>query len=323
MVASKGTIIDEIDQLLKSPLDYVYLLWGNDDFLKSYIINRLSETFEQQKGSRAERWHFYGEIDREDDFFDHLMTGGMFATTKIIVYHNIAKLETKNHKRLLAYLKNPADTILLILTAPADSRPKWLETLSKSAHLRLIRPWTPFPSQYSQVFKQLIRQDGYTLTVEALEMLIDLTNDSLAHTMAEWEKLKLYVGERRNIDIKDVQMVVSGIKEYDIYDLVAAIAKRQKGEAIRIALYLLQRDLSIPLLIIQLYDLFVRVWAKETGERERLYSKKSQQLEAAMQAYAGADFGAIFRALRRTDLMSKTTNLKEELVVPLICEIVG
>ncbi len=320
---TKGTSLDEINQVASSKLQPVYFLWSDDDYLERYAIMRLTAAFDHLQNARVERFHFYGDEDEDSAFFDCLMTTGMFSPSKIILYRDVNKLESRYRKQLLAYLNHPSSQNLLVLTAPYEGRSKFLDELSSTKGVTTLRIWKPYPNQYKQVFRQLIADQGYQISPEALDLLISLTNDSLAHTMAEWEKILLYIGDRQQVNIQDVQVVVTRTKEYNIFDLMNAIARRDAEEAVKISLTLIQSDVSIPYIITQLYDLFANAWARNYLDLERLPKPKKELLTTIAANFNASRYGATFRALRQADLAFKSTNLKEELMVPLIYTIIG
>lgn len=323
MVGKAANILEEIENIKRAPLRPAYLIYGNDEYLEKLVTKTLCQVFRERSGSAVEHHFFYGDNDEDAAFFDQLTTFGMFSNRKIIVYRNIGKLDTQYRDRLIEYLKHLVPEVLLIMIAPADVKAKLVDTLRRMDNLAVIAVWVPTPENYPRFVSRLISGQGYEIDPEALNLLATMTNDNLSHTMAEWEKICLYVGDRKKITVQDVQIVVSGTKEYDMNDFIEAIARRDSNEAVRICLALLQADVSVPFFITQLYDLFVNTWAYGKIDLNGVFWRKKKMYEEAAKKFRSADFGAIFRALRKVDLMSKTTNLKDELMVPLIYEILG
>jgi len=66
-------------------------------------------------------------------------------------------------------------------------------------------------------------------------LLIDLVGDSAGDLAAEVEKLSLYVGDTKKIEIEDVSTVVGKSRAFNIFELQRAIGQRDEKRAHEIA----------------------------------------------------------------------------------------
>jgi len=325
MQVSRTVFIDEMVKIEQGNLHPVYLLWGGDLYLEDEAINSICQAFSQSATGRPEKMIYYAEIDKDREFVDSLFSIGFFANRRIVIYKNINKLESGLRPRLLNFITNPGLNTLLIMTASGEGKSTLVDKLRDiSKNIRVISTWTPRPDSFSEFVRRHLERINYQITDEALSLLISLTNDALSHTIAELEKLLIYIDDRKTIEEADVRLLVGGDKEYDMGDFILAVAERDIAESVHIGLTLIRTNNSLPYFITQMYDLFSSIWDYEGHGQKEKFWKKQKCIEAGIKKYRGADFGVIFAKLRDVDLKSKSLNLsQEELLIPLLYDIIA
>lgn len=322
-----ANILDELEKLKPDQLASVYLLSVKDLYLEQETINTLSMLFSQKVNSAVEKKIFRDEDDQDQTFIQSLSNLEMFASYQIVVYKNIHKLSTSYQTLLLQYLKNPAKTTLLILTADSKSRSNFLGSIKNHSLVQTLAIWTPWTSEFPGIIVKQFAKNGYQIEPEALDALADSTNDSLAHTFSEIEKLMIYLGERTLVTAADVRRVGGGEKTYQMADFIHAIAEQNHSQSIQICLNLIETGATTPFFVSALFNFFINVWAYQqihkNAQNSTYQSKKSlKQYKLATAKYHNHDFASLFRDLLDTDLKAKSTSLTaNDLMIPLICNI--
>src|SRR5207245_229453 len=79
---------------------------------------------------------------------------------------------------------------------------------------------------------EMAKELGVALDSEAAEELSEILNGELAAIRTELEKLAAYVGERKRIEIADVELLVVSAKKYSVWDLAEILAARQPARAL-------------------------------------------------------------------------------------------
>lgn len=325
MKASRAGFLSELQKIEQGDLNPVYLLWGGDLYLEDQAINSIYQAYSQQEGGGTEKLIFYGEIDKDREFIDSLFSIGFFATRRVIIYKNIGKMESNLRTRLFKFIENPGQNTLLIMTTGGEGKSSLVEQIKKMTKtVKTISTWTPDPKFFSEFVRRHLNQKNYEITDEALNLLILLTDDSLSHTIAELEKLLIYIDDRKTIEEADVRLLIGGDKEYDMWEFVMAVAERDIRNAVKIGLALIRTNTTIPYFITQLYEFFSSIWDYEGHGQKEQFWKKQKCVKAGLKNYRNADFGMIFAKLRDVDLKSKSVNLyPEDLLIPLLYDIIS
>ena len=308
----------ELEKIQKRRIENVYLLQGNDLFMKQEFVRSL---FNADSGSEKKVYH--GNQNEDVEFLDNLMSFGLFASKKIMVYYDIDKFTTKYKNKVLKYLEKPEKTTTMVLITEKGNL-KFVKDIAKLA--KNMKVWTPFPNQYVDFVNRQIQRMGMDATGEAINLLASITNDSLSHTFAEFEKVLINTGTGRKITAEDIKKVVGGEKKYSMRDFIDAIGNKNFYKAIEICEALVQMGTSTPFFIISLYSFFNDMYICLVEDVNILFSynwQKKKQISSSIGNYRKASFEKIFDHLNVTDLKGKSTGLSTlELIVPLIYEII-
>jgi DNA polymerase-3 subunit delta len=325
MKASRPGFLNEIAEIEKGNLSPVYLLYGGDLYLEDEAIKTICESYAQGGKGCPENRVYYGEIDSDRDFIDGLFCIGFFAARQIMIYKNIGKLDANWRPRLLKFIANPDRNTLLVMTAGSEGKSTLVDKLKKDTQkVKTISTWTPDPDRFGDFIRRHLERTDTVIDDDALKLLVSLTDDALSHTIAELEKLLIYIGDSKSIKEADVRLLVGGDKEYDMQNFIDAVARRDLNDSVKIGLALIRANNSIPYFITQLFDLFSAIWDYDGHGRTEKFWKKANCYQAGRNNYRVADFPAIFTRLREADLQSKSLNLSaEEILVPLLYDIIA
>jgi DNA polymerase-3 subunit delta len=108
-------------------------------------------------------------------------------------------------------------------------------------------------SVLAEMMREMLKTSNKSMTQSAYPALFEMTGFDLRAFTSNLEKLISYVGDRKEITIKDVETVLQRTKEDPIYELTGALADR-KPEA---ALFFLDSILSAGIHPLQIFSALV------------------------------------------------------------------
>ena len=320
---------DEILLIDQGNLRPVYLLWGGEYFLEEQAIQALFSAFAGTDPASVERKNFYGDDRKDEPFIQSLVNFGMFAPRQFLTYKNIQKLNVSHRKSLQRYIDSPDPNILLILTADNETKSSLVDQLKKSKSIKTIYSFTPEPEQFAGIVRTALARRGYTISDDAMTRLVTCTDDSLAHTFAELEKIIVAAGDANDLSFDAVDAVIGAEKKYQVSELLSAVANRDIKKSVKIALSMIHAGEGMPFIVSKLFHFFLNIWAYPhassfNGDKNRRNQKQEADFKVGYGNYRDRDFGKIFQCLTDVDLKSKSVNLTdEELIVPLLYEIIN
>jgi DNA polymerase III subunit delta len=244
-------IIDVWKKIKKNQFSQLYLLFGTESFLIhetiqlliKHVLNEeerdfnlstydLEETPIEVAIEDAETLPFLGEKRLI------ILQNPVFLTserTKEKVDHNINKLEQ--------FLANPAPYSIVVIAAPyekLDERKKITKELKRKAEILEAKKLNE--QDLRNWIKERVLANGSQMDEKAIEKMIAIAGTNLFVLTNEIDKMSLYAGNEKKIDLPMVEMLVSKTLEQNIFELVDKVVHRKTEEALRIYYDLLKQN---------------------------------------------------------------------------------
>ncbi|VGO17189.1 hypothetical protein PDESU_05784 [Pontiella desulfatans] len=258
--------------------DNVYFYCGNDEYLVGLNarkkVDQVCPAEEQAlsleiiDGSASKIEEAVAAVDQCIAAF---RTVGLFGGKKVVWFREVAFLKNavimKNAdvKRLLGELSNDLKSGLspdqfLIISAPGiDKRSAFHKALKEVVQLEEFnipeRDYEARPVALERALS-LFKREGYSIDNDAAQVFIDRTGFETRQIMNEVEKLVLFKGADKTIQLADVQLMTSSSGEAITWDFTDAIAERKLAVAIRIFRQLLFQKQTAIGLIIQIESMY-------------------------------------------------------------------
>lgn len=212
----------------------VWLLAGSEIELKEEFLNNLKSSAFNNRPAQGDYDFFHAqEITQLSSIIAYAYTYPLLAAKRIIVIKNIELLKEPDRKVLLKYLDRPASTSILVLdTALNDLRGEFWHKLIQKAQVSYFKPKLKREA-FDWILKEAKRQ-GKDISGRTAQALQDKLGSDLATLRKVIEQLTLYVGQRKEITIEDVELLVGQDYLSGTFDLLKAINQRQLSKAIGI-----------------------------------------------------------------------------------------
>lgn len=150
---------------------------------------------------------------------------------------------------LEAYVRKPEpQTTLVIVAADVDRGRRLYKTLQKSATVvelwglrnfaqdpKNVKGWEleRIGKEAAAIVTRAVKGAGRTIDPAAVRLLAARAGTDIATLRGDLERLMLYVGDRKAIDVRDVQEIVSGETLQDQWALADAIVEKDTRKALR------------------------------------------------------------------------------------------
>lgn len=287
----------------------VYLLSGQDHFCSRKVFDFCEQQVDLS--ARSFDWEVYdlggGRKEEIPALINSIRTMPWLSSHRWIYVRSAEIAESE----LLPILKNPVDSAVLILEY--NKRPKkWpkLTTIETSGEKGI--GW----------IKSRIRQENYTIESKAAALLVDLVGDEPDRIEGELEKLFLWDPSGRKITVDSVLSLISEVRESEIFDLITALANRNRGDALSITGRLLDGGTTVHQIIPLLYWNFSRLLvARERLEKGdnfqvllkelKIWSYRNRERE--VRQLSPEFLSWLLLRIREADRMSKSTSIPPRL----------
>lgn len=182
---------------------------------------------------------------KSEDILEDMQTISFFFEQKVIVIKNIQVLDKENEdnfKRWVSYFEKPNPDVYVIIelleALPKTSRTQ--DLLMKYALIEKIKDMDK--DEYPPFVKNMFKKFSYTISDEAISSLLERTNYDFILLSQEAEKLMLFSYDSKEIQEKDVILLVSRNLEENIFELTNALLSKDQAKTIEIFYDLVARN---------------------------------------------------------------------------------
>lgn len=205
----------------------VYLLYGEEAFLKNSYKNRLKEAIIGDDTMNFS--YFEGKNLDLDELIRLADTMPFFTERRLILIEDSGYFKSASEK-MLAYLPvMPDTTCLLFVESEVDKRSKLFKKVKELGYAAEMARQDA--SQLAKWAGNILAKEGRKITGRTMELFLSMTGDDMENIRMELEKLVSYTMGRDVITDADVEEVCTVRVTSKIFDMVAAIVNRQTKKA--------------------------------------------------------------------------------------------
>ncbi|MGK6352342.1 DNA polymerase III subunit delta [Parapedobacter sp. DT-150] len=229
----------------------VYLLHGEEP----YYIDLVSDYIEEQVLNDAQKGFDQTVLYGKDTDFVTIVNAAkrypMMSDYQVIIIKEAQHLKWKDDDLFLGYLDNPMKSTVLVLAhkyAKFDKRKKSYKLAEKvgvvleSAKLYddKIAPW----------INAFVKDRGWSIHPQAAALMAEYLGNDLSKVVNELEKLMLNVPKGQEIAAKDIEDNIGISKDFNVFELNTALARRDTAKAFQIVNYFAANPRSNPIQVI-------------------------------------------------------------------------
>ncbi|MDH5493697.1 MAG: DNA polymerase III subunit delta, partial [Myxococcales bacterium] len=223
-----------IDKARAGSFGRVHLLLGAERFLIERAIRLLRAAAVGDGIPGFNEDLFIGKGTRGDPVVSAAKTLPMMGGTRFVLVRDVDQMDAAGQALLGEYLLEPVESTCLVLTAKKlDGRGKLSKNAKKGRYIVDAKPLKGGALRSFASAEASAR--GHRLEPAAAAALVDALGDDLAALDDATERLSLFVGEGRPIDVSAVEACVSRIRIDSIWALVDAVSLRDAGRALSAA----------------------------------------------------------------------------------------
>ena len=219
------------EKKIKSGLQPLYFFYGEEEFLLQEAL-AVFEAAVLDEGTRDFNFDtFYAKETPTSQILDVVETLPMMSPYRLVVVKGIEKWSEADWEVFEPYIRNPADTSVVVLTAKGvDKRKKTHKLLLEKADATEFKK--PYDNQVAGWVQYIAKKNKIAIEPDAVNLLHQFVGNNLLEMENELVKLGQFIGNRPVINAKDVIEVVSKIKVQSVFDLARAIGEGDKARAL-------------------------------------------------------------------------------------------
>lgn len=239
----------------------VYWLEGDEEYYIDKAIDYAEHHILAEAEAAFNLTVFYGREASWPDVINACRRYPMFAERQVVLLKEAQHM--RDVEKLEAYVDNPLASTVFIVSykdKKIDGRTKMAKLLKEKAVL--VSTKKMYESQLPEWTRELIESKGLSISPKGLALFVDHIGNDLTRIDKEIAKITLNLGKRKTITEEDIEEFVGVSKDFNVFELQAALARKDLAKAIRIIQYFEANPKVAPIQLVlpSLYGFFSKVF---------------------------------------------------------------
>lgn len=240
----------------------VYWLEGEEPYFIDQIVNDAEHKILSETEAGFNLAIFYGKDAEWAAVVNACRRYPMFSEKQVVVLKEAQQM--RDIDKLESYIDNPLPSTIFIISykeKKLDARTRLAKLLKQKGEVFSTKKL--YENQLPDWTSQMIQQKGLTITDRALLLLVDHIGNDLSRLQNEVDKLELNLSNRKSITEEDIEQYIGISKEFNVFELQDAIAKKQLAKAVRIIQYFESNPKAAPIhqVLPALYAYFSKIYS--------------------------------------------------------------
>jgi DNA polymerase III subunit delta len=214
----------------------IYWLEGEEDYYIDWVMDYAENNLLTADEASFNLTVFYGKDADWAGVVNACRRYPMFAERQVVLLKEAQHM--KDIDKLEGYIENPLSSTIFVVGYKGksyDKRTKLYKTLKQSAEILVSEKLKEY--KVGEWIKEFVTNKGFTISPKAVILLEEHIGNDLSRIVNEIEKLSLNLKGKKNINEDDIENYVGISKEYNVFELQAAIAKKDLAKALTIIQY--------------------------------------------------------------------------------------
>ena len=211
-------------RLKKGQVEPVYVLTGDEAFLKFQALGFIREALSEQGEEKAEVIYFQGQETRSDEVMSLLRTPSMFWGRHLVVVEKAREFIAQHKSTIEGYARSPGAGVLVLVSDSLGSGAPGVVVECKNLYENQIPGW----------IRKRARDYGKEISAPAAALLVEIMGTALWEIDQKLQAISLYLGEEKRIELEDVEALLPQAGKHRFWDLTDAIGEKKAERALRV-----------------------------------------------------------------------------------------
>jgi DNA polymerase-3 subunit delta len=253
-----NTIISEWKKRVYKP---IYWLEGEEEYFIDKVINYAESHILNESETAFNLTVFYGKDADWTAVINACRRYPMFAERQVVLLKEAQQM--RDIEKLEVYIENPLGSTIFVVSykeKKVDGRTRLAKLLKEKGVVLTTKKL--YDNQLPEWTEELVESKELGISQKALMLLVDHIGNDLCRIENEIDKISINLGKRKTITEEDVEQYVGVSKDFNVFELQAALATKNLPKAIQIIQYFEANPKAAPIQLIlpSLYSFFSKVF---------------------------------------------------------------
>jgi DNA polymerase III subunit delta len=239
----------------------IYWLEGEEAYFIDQVVDYAEHHILNDSESAFNLSVFYGKDASWAEILNACRRYPMFAERQVVLLKEAQQM--RDIEKLESYVENPLASTVFVVSykeKKLDARKKFAKLIKEKGEILSTKKL--YENQLPEWTRSLLESKGFTITPKGLALLVDHIGNDLSRIDNEIDKISINLGTRKSITENDIEEYTGVSKEFNVFELQAALAAKDLPKAFRIVQYFEANPKAGPIQLIlpSLYGFFSKVF---------------------------------------------------------------
>ncbi len=239
----------------------VYWFQGEEEYFIDKLIDYAEHHILPESEASFNLSVFYGKDAEWSQIINAARRYPMFAEKQVVILKEAQQM--KDLEQLESYIAAPSQTTIFVVghkIKALDKRTKLSKTVAANAEMETFAKVKE--DKIQEWIKNFAAERNMQITPKAVSMIEEHIGNDLSRIENEIEKLRVNVEDGKPVTEDDIEKYIGISKEYNVFELLAAITRKDLAAALRILNYFESNPKLVPIqmAIPALYSHFSKVY---------------------------------------------------------------
>lgn len=239
----------------------VYWLEGEEEYFIDKAVNYAEHNILNESEASFNLSVFYGRDTSWADVINACRRYPMFAERQVVLLKEAQQM--RDIEKLEGYVENPLESTIFVVAykdKKVDGRSRLAKLLKQKAVL--VTTKKIYDNQLPEWTQELLQSKQLSISPKGLALLVDHIGNDLTRIENEIEKISINLGKRKTITEEDIEEFVGVSKDFNVFELQSALARKDLAKSIRIIQYFESNPKAAPIQLVlpSLYGFFSKVF---------------------------------------------------------------
>lgn len=299
---------------LKGVFKPIYWLQGDEPYYIDLLSNYAENNILTPDQASFNLSVFYGKDSKVEDVLNACRRYPMFSDLQVVILKEAQQL--RDIERLEHYIEHPLTSTIFIIAYKEKTYDK-RKAFGKLIHkkIEVLTTKKLYDNELPEWAGQLVKRKGLDVKPKTLQILVDHIGNDLQRIENEVEKIIINLAGRKTITDDDIENFVGVSKEFNVFELQAAMINKDLAKSLAILNYFASNPKAAPiqLLLPTLYAFFSKLYVASSSNVRDDYALAAilginiffaKQYISAMQQYTPAEVEKALLLLHHYNLKS-------------------
>ena len=239
----------------------IYWLEGEEEYFIDKVMKYAESNILNESETGFNLSVFYGKDADWAAVVNACRRYPMFAEKQVVLLKEAQQM--RDIERLEVYIENPLASTVFVVSykeKKVDGRTRLAKLLKEKGVVLTTKKL--YDNQLPEWTEELVQSKELNISQKALILLVDHIGNDLSRIENEIDKIAINLGKRKGITETDVEQYVGVSKDFNVFELQAALATKNLSKAIQIIQYFEANPKAAPIQLVlpSLYTFFSKVF---------------------------------------------------------------